>query len=194
MLEEMIPTRSNLQIRSHAQKFFERICKEFNTDEPLEYVQMNMCDNSKVYKFDHFKQEAENSPKEFNLNSKLNNLQNHHDSPKLNNPEESTNKRILKMNRNNLKMLEDYQSYTREKVEQQITQNNDEKWKEFAASSYIVCDEQKNMNSNNSKSCNFQKNESNTDSNGCSNTTTNYISLDNGSVFIKGNEVETVVP
>lgn len=41
-IESKIPTRSGTQIRSHAQKFFARIRKEFNTKDPMKYVQKNM--------------------------------------------------------------------------------------------------------------------------------------------------------
>ncbi|CAI2363498.1 unnamed protein product [Moneuplotes crassus] len=51
-LEEMIPTRSGVQIRSHLQKYFERIKKEFSTNNPMEFIMKDMCDISKVYKFD----------------------------------------------------------------------------------------------------------------------------------------------
>ena len=53
-LEDAIPTRTGTQIRSHAQKFFGRIKKEFNTTDPMEYIVKNACDESKVYKFDTF--------------------------------------------------------------------------------------------------------------------------------------------
>ncbi|CAI2370979.1 unnamed protein product [Moneuplotes crassus] len=51
-LEEMIPTRSSVQIRSHLQKYFDRIKKEFGTNNPMQYIMRDMCDTSRVYKFD----------------------------------------------------------------------------------------------------------------------------------------------
>jgi len=98
-----IPSRTNIQIRSHAQKFFERIKKEFNTEDPLEYVQKNMCDNSKVYNFDSYK-DKEDSP--------------------------SPNKRIFKMNRKNLTMLNDMQNI--EDLEQQKRDNQEEHQRIFS--------------------------------------------------------------
>lgn len=69
-LEEMIPTRTNIQIRTHAQKFFDRIKKEFNTEEPMEYVKKSLCDNSKIYKFNTFKDENEDNREwDFNMGS-----------------------------------------------------------------------------------------------------------------------------
>jgi len=64
-LEEMIPTRTNIQIRSHAQKFFERIRKEFNTEDPMDYVKKNLCDSSKIYKFDTFNMTDSGRAQEF---------------------------------------------------------------------------------------------------------------------------------
>lgn len=41
-IEEKIPTRTGTQIRSHAQKFFARIRKEFKTHDPMTYINKNM--------------------------------------------------------------------------------------------------------------------------------------------------------
>ncbi|CAI2386177.1 unnamed protein product [Moneuplotes crassus] len=54
-LDEMIPTRDSLQIRSHSQKYFNRIKQDFNTDDPIEYIRKGMCDESPFYKFDKSK-------------------------------------------------------------------------------------------------------------------------------------------
>jgi len=54
-LDEMIPTRNSLQIRSHCQKYFNRIKKDYNTNNPMEYILKNMCDVSPFYKFDKSK-------------------------------------------------------------------------------------------------------------------------------------------
>ncbi|CAI2366888.1 unnamed protein product [Moneuplotes crassus] len=37
-LEKCVPTRTGPQVRSHAQKYFNRIKKEYQTDFPLEYI------------------------------------------------------------------------------------------------------------------------------------------------------------
>ena len=42
MLESEIKTRNSVQIRSHAQKFFNRVKLEFNTKDPLKYI----CENA----------------------------------------------------------------------------------------------------------------------------------------------------
>lgn len=44
-VESFIGTRTGTQIRSHAQKFFNRIKKEFSTDDPSKYVIDNMGDD-----------------------------------------------------------------------------------------------------------------------------------------------------
>ncbi|CAI2384058.1 unnamed protein product [Moneuplotes crassus] len=54
-LDEMIITRDSLQIRSHSQKYFNRIKQDFNTDDPIEYIRKGMCDVSPFYKFDKSK-------------------------------------------------------------------------------------------------------------------------------------------
>ncbi|CAI2366073.1 unnamed protein product [Moneuplotes crassus] len=38
--------------RSHCQKYFDQIKKEYNTDNPMEYIMNNMCDTSPYYQFD----------------------------------------------------------------------------------------------------------------------------------------------
>lgn len=45
-VEGYIGTRTGTQIRSHAQKFFNRIRKEFSTEDPSKYVIDNMSDES----------------------------------------------------------------------------------------------------------------------------------------------------
>lgn len=45
-MESFIGTRTGTQIRSHAQKFFNRIKKEFSTDDPSKYVIDNMGDEA----------------------------------------------------------------------------------------------------------------------------------------------------
>lgn len=45
-VESFIGTRTGTQIRSHAQKFFNRIRKEFNTEDPSKYVIDNMGDEN----------------------------------------------------------------------------------------------------------------------------------------------------
>ena len=45
-VESYIGTRTGTQIRSHAQKFFNRIRKEFSTEDPSKYVIDNMGDEN----------------------------------------------------------------------------------------------------------------------------------------------------
>ena len=45
-VESYIGTRTGTQIRSHAQKFFNRVKKEFNTEDPSKYVVDHMKDES----------------------------------------------------------------------------------------------------------------------------------------------------
>ena len=59
MLESLIKTRNAVQIRSHAQKFFNRIKEEFNTEEPLKYVWENSWEEFQLYRFDNFKQSSD---------------------------------------------------------------------------------------------------------------------------------------
>ena len=103
-------------------------------------------------------------------------------------------------------MLENMQEFEEKCIEEQ--ENNEEKNKKIfgiekvkdkkescQGSSYNVSsEEQKNNQSNGSKSFKNQINWSNTDSNMSTRSTTNYILLDKGKVIIKGNEIETVVP
>lgn len=75
-IEDKIPTRTGTQIRSHAQKFFARIRREFNTKDPMEYVTKNMWDNSRIYNFDSFRDQQNlgdkqtSEYKEMNLDGK----------------------------------------------------------------------------------------------------------------------------
>jgi hypothetical protein len=50
-VETILPSRNGTQIRSHAQKFFKRIRKEFKTIDPLTFVQENSFDDFQLYKF-----------------------------------------------------------------------------------------------------------------------------------------------
>ncbi|CAI2366793.1 unnamed protein product [Moneuplotes crassus] len=52
ILDEMIPTRTSIQIRSHCQKYFDQIKKDYKTDDPMEFVLQNMCDASPLYQFE----------------------------------------------------------------------------------------------------------------------------------------------
>lgn len=45
-VESFIGTRTGTQIRSHAQKFFNRIKKEHSTEDPSKFVIENMCDET----------------------------------------------------------------------------------------------------------------------------------------------------
>jgi SHAQKYF class myb-like DNA-binding protein len=45
-VENFIGTRTGTQIRSHAQKFFNRIKKEHSTEDPSKFVIENMCDET----------------------------------------------------------------------------------------------------------------------------------------------------
>ncbi len=57
-----------MQIRSHLQKYFERIKREFETDDPMEFIRKDLCDTSKVYKFDKAQLDQEiASPKSQNF-------------------------------------------------------------------------------------------------------------------------------
>ena len=89
-VEDCIKTRSGAQIRSHAQKFFNRIQKEFKTEEPLEFI-LNNPENLVVSKveepsrdmgsisaelrpaqrIEHTKRERSNSFNLFNLSPQL---------------------------------------------------------------------------------------------------------------------------
>ena len=40
-LEVWVPTRTNTQVRSHLQKYFNRIKEEYNTTTPMDFVQMD---------------------------------------------------------------------------------------------------------------------------------------------------------
>ncbi|CAI2370602.1 unnamed protein product [Moneuplotes crassus] len=116
-LEEMIPSRSSVQIRSHLQKYFDRIKKEFKTENPMEFIKKDLCDDSLVYKFDrervnqtlgtHKIQNLKKLPEVKHLSSPKNALQNTQSVPfqsdELANSskkeeEKSQKKRILKEN------------------------------------------------------------------------------------------------
>ena len=58
-MESYIGTRTGTQIRSHAQKFFNRIKKEHQTDDPSKYVIDNMGDDDvKRIILEHLGEEA----------------------------------------------------------------------------------------------------------------------------------------
>ncbi|CAI2383682.1 unnamed protein product [Moneuplotes crassus] len=52
ILQEMIPTRTNIQIKSHCQNYLDQIKKDFKTDDPMELVLKNVCDASPIYQSD----------------------------------------------------------------------------------------------------------------------------------------------
>lgn len=121
----------------------------------MEYVKKSLCDSSKVYKFDAFKDENwENRDRELNVNTiqeeldmrnELADQSNFKDEARMNlknrnddlmmdsmiqnqkddQVSSSTNKRILKMNRKNLNMLDNLQELEDKRIE--IEGNNDEK-------------------------------------------------------------------
>lgn len=58
MLEMKLPSRSGPQIRSHAQKFMARIKNEYGTEDPLKFILEHPWDDLKLYKFEHFRENA----------------------------------------------------------------------------------------------------------------------------------------
>ncbi|CAI2375104.1 unnamed protein product [Moneuplotes crassus] len=52
ILQEMIPTRTSTQIKSHSQKYFDQIKKDYKTNNPMEFVLKNMCDATPLYQFE----------------------------------------------------------------------------------------------------------------------------------------------
>lgn len=61
-VESYIGTRTGTQIRSHAQKFFNRIRKEFSTEDPSKYVIDNMSDETiKRIVLEHWGDDVSNS-------------------------------------------------------------------------------------------------------------------------------------
>ena len=60
-VENYIGTRTGTQIRSHAQKFFNRIRKEYSTEDPSKFVIDNMSDETiKRIVLEHCEEEASN--------------------------------------------------------------------------------------------------------------------------------------
>ncbi|CAI2366646.1 unnamed protein product [Moneuplotes crassus] len=51
-IEEMVPSRTSIQIRSHCQKYFDQIKKDFNIDDPMKYVLKDMADATPLYQFE----------------------------------------------------------------------------------------------------------------------------------------------
>lgn len=69
-VESYIGTRTGTQIRSHAQKFFNRIRKECSTDDPSKYVIENMWDESiKQIILEHCGEDVSNSNDEKDFSS-----------------------------------------------------------------------------------------------------------------------------
>jgi hypothetical protein len=199
----------------------------------MEYIQDGMCDNSKIYKFENFKASTQPPTKRSesssridrkttrNMRSSSKNTRNLKDNESRgvieerssigsckDNPNEenkSKKKRILKMNRKNLNMLDDYQASkeAQRKAKKLEIQNPkvfkvkkmENKRDSCQESSYnISSEEQKNNMSNLSNGYKIQNNGSNTDSNISTRVPTNYLCLSSGKVIIKGNEIETTVP
>lgn len=200
----------------------------------MEYVKKNLCDNSKVYKFENFKSQTESASntrkgngsssgngrsKSRNLRSSSRNNNSGENKDSSGNNEESSglsmknneedkesNKRILKMNKKNLNMFNDYEKF--KEVQRQARKNkskgghervfnvnkvnNKQKENSQESPNYTSSEEQKNS-SNISGGFKTQNGASNTDSN-TTKPPTSYITLSNGSVIIKGNEIETTVP
>lgn len=64
-VESYIGTRTGTQIRSHAQKFFNRIKKEYSTEDPSKFVLENMSDETiKRIVLEHCGEDIPNEPQE----------------------------------------------------------------------------------------------------------------------------------
>ena len=201
----------------------------------MEYIRKNMWDNSKVYKFENFREQAEsssNTKKDTGSssenkksrskqaasssqnpqpskddNKRAKNDENSSDefiNPNERDYERPVNKRILKMNKKNLTMLDDYQKHKDAQHKKQkegggqnvfkIRKVNDKGAPRQESPYNTSSEEQKVNSSNTSGECKTQNNASNTDSNNSTRPPTNYICLSAGKVIIKGNEIETTVP
>lgn len=186
----------------------------------MEYIQNNMCDNSKVYKFETFREQQSN-PLASDIQENKSNMDlgvsnsggatKPEDTDKAPFGESQANPKISKMSKQNLNRFDNLQKLHNKKVNSEETANGDKHSKMFKitkpangkkdssqGSFYnISSEEQKNEYANypfikrNMKS---SKEGSDGDSGLSTKGSTSYICLEGGKIIIKGNEIETVVP
>ena len=197
----------------------------------MEYIQKNLWDKSNVYKFDNFKNSAENGSStktqtnqqrssSSNLNRTKRSLRSssrNRQAAKDNNEESGSSgsahpskveeeklppqEKLSKRNLNMLDKIEKFNERLRKKRKKQDDENEGKVFKvskrdKNRSSQESPCDTSMEDQKNGSSESNFMKakNGSGTDSNSNAQTQTSYICLNNGSIVIKGNEIETTVP